>query len=225
MKTIIFSNIVGDVFGANEKPSFLSEMEKIITSWNISDYELVYIDAPMDGYDNIVVFKNILKCFEKVNISFRKITFIGTTKEIFLNSKKPATKKLYFLTGGNPLTQLEIIKNEKLSDEILSAEYCIGFCAGGMNLSKHGILTSDDDFKEPLTYNALARVEISIEPHFNYKTQKLLEPENYAKRLNELNSFVNTINSPIYAIPDTSFIYFNEEQTKLFGDIMIFDKK
>ena len=224
MKTIIFSNIMGDVFGEDEDVSFLPDMDAILLDWKMCDCELVYIDAPMDGYDSNVVFENILKCFKKLNVVFNKIQFVGKENLTICNSKKTVKKKVYFLTGGNPLTQMEIIKKNRLEKDIIESEYCIGFCAGGMNISQFGILTSDEDFEKPLTYKALGRVGLSIEPHFNYRMQKEKEPLKYKKRIAEIKAFIKELRIPIFAVPDSSLLYFEDDVARFLGEIVVFNR-
>lgn len=222
MKTILFSNVVGDVFDKSAKVSFLPKMKEIILSWGLKNPEIVYIDAPMEGYDNMAVFDNIRKCFAEITES-KNIHFVGIGCNAPVVENESNT--IYFLTGGNPLTQQEIIKEKKLGEQIKTAKFCIGFCAGAMNLSKYGILTSDEDFEKPMVYKALGRVAISIEPHFNHEWQAQNEPEKYQKRLGELRGFVAKINEPIYAIPDTSFIYVDEGKIFEYGEIILFEKE
>ena len=76
----------------------------------------------------------------------------------------------------------------------------IGFCAGAINLSKYSIITSDDDFDKPNSYDGIAREDICIEPHYN--------DANDGTRNNELNVFSKRYNTKIYCIPDESIIYF-----------------
>lgn len=221
MKTILFSNIVGDVFDENAEVSFLPKMKEIISSWGLKRAEVVYIDAPMEGYDNLAVFKNIKKCFSEV-LDCKNFHFVGVDcKTPNIHEKNDV---VYFLTGGNPLTQREIIKKGKLGQTIKNAKFCIGFCAGAMNLSKYGVLTSDEDFVEPMLYDALGRVDISIEPHFNHEWQKREEPEKYRKRIEELNAFTFQMGEPIYALPDSSLIYIDEKELFKFGEVVIFEK-
>lgn len=222
MKTILFSNVMGDVFDKSAKVSFLPKMKEIVSSWGLKNPEIVYVDAPMEGYDNMAVFDNIKKCFAEITGS-ENIHFVGTGCDSLVVENESNT--IYFLTGGNPLTQREIIKEKKLGEQIKNAKFCIGFCAGAMNLSKYGILTSDDDFETPMVYKSLGRVDISIEPHFNFEWQAQNEPEKYQKRLGELRVFVGQIKEPIYAIPDTSFIYVDEGRISEFGEIIKFEKQ
>lgn len=219
MKTILFSNVVGDVFDQKGKVAFLPKLEEIVLSWGLEKAEIVYVDAPMDGYDNLVVFENIKKCFSRF-LDFDKMIFVG--KESGSVQIKDENNCIFFLTGGNPLTQKEIIKQHNLEEKIRKAKFCIGFCAGAINLSKHGIITSDDDFETPFVYDALARVDISIEPHFNHKKQQIEQPKEFERRLEELKGFVKKIGEPIYAVPDASLIYVEDGKVFEFGEIVKF---
>ena len=70
MKTILFSNVVGDVFDKKGKVSFLPKMKEVISAWDLENPEIVYVDAPMKGYDNLQVFENIKKCFFEIFSDF-----------------------------------------------------------------------------------------------------------------------------------------------------------
>ena len=220
MKTILFSNVVGDVFDKKGKVSFLPKMKEVISTWALENPEIVYVDAPMKGYDNLQVFENIKKCFFEI-FSDCTFYFVGEASKLSkINNKENV---IYFLTGGNPLTQREIIKNSNIAKQIKNAKYCIGFCAGAMNLSEYGVLTSDEDFDRPMIYPALGRVPLSIEPHFNFEIQQREHPKEFEKRVKELCGFVKEINKPIYAVPDDAFFYFDDEQTIEFGEVVKFE--
>ncbi|MCL2484085.1 MAG: Type 1 glutamine amidotransferase-like domain-containing protein [Firmicutes bacterium] len=214
MKTIIFSNTEGCNIFSDGEISFIKPMEAVLATWNLNGLDLIYVDAPFeDGrYDFDMVFNNIIKCFKKANISFNSI------QRITLDSGKPnLTNKnaVWFLTGGNPLAQMEIIRKYKLENILRKADLVIGLCAGGINLSKYALLTSDADFNEPISYEGLGRVSFSIEPHFCYEN----------KRLKEMQQFIKKHKTDITAIPDASLIHVEDNKTTYIGDIIVFKEK
>lgn len=222
MKTILFSNVVGDVFVENGDVTFLPKMKDIISDWGLKQPDIVYIDAPMKGYDNMAVFENIKKCFSQI---FDNANFYFVNDKSRLPKLKNLENAIYFLTGGNPLSQFEIIKKKKLENTLQKCKFCIGFCAGAINLSQFGVVTSDEDFDKPLLYDALGRIPISIEPHFNFETQRKADPKGYKRRCAELETFVEEMKKPIYALPDTSLIYINGETIFQFGKVVVFGQQ
>ena len=94
---------------------------------------------------------------------------------------------------------MEIIKKFNLFGTIKNyGGLVIGFCAGAINLSKYSIITTDDEFDRPQSYEGIGRVPIVVEPHYT--------DANDTVRNEEINSFAKEFNEKIYAIPDTSVI-------------------
>lgn len=217
--TLIFSNTVGDIFSNNADVSFVKKMCNYLKGIDNKNLSLIYIDAPMPNYDFDIVYNNILKCFNKVSTNFEKIY------RVTLNSNSaslPKTNVIYFLTGGSPITQYEVIKKHNLINELKETEnLVIGFCAGGINLSKFAIITSDDDFPEPISYNGINRVDIVLEPHYNEKIIKK-DKEAFAKRKLELSNFAKKLNKEVVALPDSSIIISNGEKIEIQGGFKIF---
>ena len=170
-----------------------------------NEYSMVFIDAPgLGGEENYLT--NIIRCFKKIGIEFKDIIRIdnNTTRNDLDNFLLNNDKIVYFLTGGNPYTQLEIIKKINMIDQIRNHnDLVIGFCAGAINLSKYSIITTDEDFNTPDNYNGITREDICIEPHYNNT--------NDINRNNELKEFSKKLNTKIYCIPDESIIYFENE--------------
>ena len=212
-QTILFSNVVGDICSDKNDCEFNSNLTNVLKSSIKNNSNLVFINAP--GFQNDhLYFEKILKCFEKVGIVFEKTIELSdnSKKEEFLNFPK---SRVYFLMGGNPLTQLEIIKQYDLQAELKNFDgVVIGFCAGAINLSKYSIITSDDDFAEPMWYQGINRVDISIEPHF-----KLDDTDFTKNRLKEIEKFCNDLKINIYAVPDESVINVVGKKVEFFGKV------
>ena len=212
-QTILFSNVIGDITAVDDDCSFNPNLTCILRNSNCENKNLVFINAPGFENDNLY-FDKILKCFEKIGIVFKN------TIEISDCSKKDELanfpdNRIYFLMGGNPLTQYDLIKEYNLIKELKNYDgLVIGFCAGAINLSKHAIITSDCDFKEPMCYDGINRVDISVEPHFNID-----ETEFTRNRINEINNFCKTLNTEIYAIPDKSAIEVLGDTMGFYGEV------
>ncbi len=207
-KTLLFSNIIGNIMENNQSVRFNGNMTEYILRNVDNEYSMIFIDAPgLGGEENYL--PNILRCFDKIDISFKDILYINneTTKEDVDNFIAQNNKILYFLMGGNPYTQFEIINKLDLKEPIKNhLDLVIGFCAGAINLSKYSIITTDEDFEITDSYYGIGREEICVEPHYNNLNDN--------KRNDELKRFSNIYNTKIYCIPDESIIYF--ENGKLY---------
>ena len=212
-KTLFFSNIVGNVMEDDNNASFNNYMAEYITKNLNSEYSMVFIEAPgLGGEDNYL--PNIIRCFNKIGISFNSVIHVdeSTLKSDVDYFYKENDKIIIFLMGGNPYTQMEIIKNLEMEERIKNHnDLVVGFCAGAINLSKYSIITSDDDFDTPDSYMGIGREDICIEPHYN--------DENDTIRNNELKTFSNKYNTKIYCIPDESIIYFEDGEKYEKGEI------
>ena len=114
--------------------------------------------------------------------------------------------------GGNPLTQMEIIKKFNLENRIKEHNgLVIGFCAGAINLSKYSIITTDEDFDKCQSYEGIGRIKLIIEPHYNVS-----DDENRNK---EIKDFAKQYNQTIYAVPDESIIVVEDYNIIEYGKI------
>ena len=139
-ETILFSNVVGDIKAQNEECSFNPNTAYLFRGAIQNNQNLVFINAPGFENDNLY-FDKILKCFKKIGIEFAKTIELSDDSRLEEFSNFPQNR-VYFLMGGNPLTQLELIKKYGLIDELKNYNgVVIGFCAGAINLSKHSIIS------------------------------------------------------------------------------------
>ena len=216
MKTLLFSNTVGDVTKSDDAVGFNDYMKEYLAKNMSPRPKLLFINAPgLGGEDNYLA--NILKCFAEIEINFTEVLDldIDTSKSTLDDFYKASGETVYFLMGGNPLTQMEIIRKFNLTDTIKSYEgLAIGFCAGAINLSKYSIITTDDDFDRPQSYRGIGRVPIVVEPHYNN--------DDDIQRNKEISNFAKELSEEIYAIPDTSVIVVENGSVKEFGKIYHF---
>jgi len=212
-ETILFSNVIGDITSKNDECSFNKNTICLLINSIQSNQNLVFINAPGFLNDDLY-FQKILRCFEKIGITFAKTIEISDDSKIEELAKFPQNR-VYFLMGGNPLTQFELIKKYNLTDELKNYNgLVIGFCAGAINLSKHSIITSDDDFDKPFSYDGIGRINISVEPHFQLDDSKFTK-----NRIKEINNFCKVLNTEIFAIPDESAIDILDDSVGFYGKI------
>lgn len=218
-KTLLFSNVIGDISNTEciNKCRFNEYMGKYLKN-NISNkHSLIFINAPGLGNKSNYL-PTIINCFKNINIEFIDVLNIDFDTNLDLIEKfyKENENIVYFLMGGNPLSQIQIINKFKIKEKIKdSEELVIGFCAGAINLSKYSLITTDDDFKEATSYIGIGRVDLCIEPHYNIDSD-----ENFmANRNKELLNFSKLYEIEIYAIPDESIIVVEDDNIKEFGKI------
>ena len=215
-KTLFFSNIIGNV--EEEDVHFNDYMSKYLIKNLDNSYSMIFINAPGLGGEEYYL-SSVLNCFHKININFQDVLYIDekSSKEELINFLENHNKIIYFLMGGNPYTQMEIIEKLSMKERIKNQDdLVIGFCAGAINLSKYSIITSDEDFQEPDSYMGIGREDICIEPHYNDPTDQ--------KRNSELENFSKKYHTKIYCIPDTSIIYFEDGKRTENGKIYTIER-
>ena len=74
-KTLLFSNIIGNIMENNQSVRFNDNMTEYILRNVDNEYSMIFIDAPgLGGEENYL--PNILRCFDKIDISFKGILYI-----------------------------------------------------------------------------------------------------------------------------------------------------
>lgn len=122
--------------------------------------------------------------------------------------------------GGNPIVQYNEIKRLDLNNLIQNFDcLVIGFCAGAINLSKIAIITSDEDFLQPSSYEEIWRVNLVIEPHYNQNESDI----ELTKRNNEIQDFANQYKTEINALPDESIIVVEDDYVEVHGKVIRFE--
>ncbi len=216
-KTILFSNIIW----AEKQSRFNNYMEEYLKENVSKNSSLVFINAPGIGEDE-TYFAIIISCFKNIDIVFDNVLDIEKdTKKSDIDKFIQSNENIvYFLMGGNPLTQYDIILKNNLTDLLKETNgIVIGFCAGAINLSKYSIITTDEDFKYAQSYDGIGRVELIIDPHYNLQENN---KEDIKTRNEEIINFAKKYNMNVLAVPDESMIVVENEKVKEFGKIYKF---
>ena len=102
-KTLFFSNIIGDVMKDDTSVKFNNYMDEYLINNIDNTYSMIFINAPGLGGEEYYL-SNILRCFDKIGITFKKILDIdeNTTKEEVDKFIKSNEKVLYFFFFFNP---------------------------------------------------------------------------------------------------------------------------
>lgn len=205
-RTLLFSNVIGDIMSENaiNECKFNSYMEEYLKLNIKLKSNLVFINAPGFGNEENYL-PAILSCFKKINISFDKIFNLEDVDKLNIcDLNDNINETVYFLMGGNPITQMDIIIKSNLLEQLKNYDgLVIGFCAGAINLSKYSIITSDEEFEYPSSYLGINRINECIEPHYNHVSEA---------RTQELLKFSDQYNTEILAIPDESILIIEDEK-------------
>ena len=211
--TILFSNVQGDITADDSKQqcSFFDIVAEQLKTYIQPHSNLVFVNAPGFKNDNLYC-DAIVECFKKIDIHFDSIVELSDKTPSGALDNFTMNNRVYFLMGGNPLTQRKIIKDFYLEQELKDYDgVVVGMCAGAINLSKHSIITTDDDFKKPLDYPGLERVNAIIEPHF------VLDDSIFTQnRLKEIRQFCTKLKTDIVAMTDESCIVVTDK-VNIFG--------
>lgn len=215
-KTLLFSNVQGNINADNsiEACKFYSDMEKILVE-NIKPHsKLLYIDASFDASTQQKYFLTILECFRKCGIEFASMQMITSTST---HNVKLDKDTIVFLNGGNPYLQIKTIEKYGLVRAIRRHNnLVIGFCAGAINLCKHSIITTDEDFDVAGSYRGIGRVRVIVEPHFQLDHSMFT-----FNRLMELQEFSIKFNQQILAMHDEAGIFFEGRRSSHYGRVLM----
>lgn len=222
MKTLLFSNINGNVLSHNSinKCNFTKSQTKILKQNIVNDKSnLIFINA--EGLENDEnYFATIINCFKNIGIKFNNYIELSVKSSCNSLDMFPHNNRVYFLMGGNPFNQMEVIKRHKLTDVLKNTnDFVIGFCAGAINLSPHAIITSDNDFSTPSTYKGIGRIPLNMEPHFKWDNTDFTK-----NRIKEIENFCNELKINITALCDKSCIFIDDNNIKVYGRIYEFNK-
>jgi len=175
--------------------------------------KLVFIASTPDDYEKCDKhFKEFKTFFKKFKIKDMVLIDKRVTK--YASIKHIETSDVIFLTGGNPITQMEFIKEYEIDTLIEGFRgVIIGLSAGSINLGKEAYCSKDEDFPETITYPGLGVVDITIDPHF--------EPNNKVQKSEFLKSNLNII-----GLPESSFIKVDKYgMQRVFGEYYIKEHK
>jgi len=174
--------------------------------------KLVFIAS--DPNDNIKMdkyVKELIKYFKKLDIKeFEKIDNRITK---FVAIKHIQNTDVIFLMGGDPIKQLEYLK--ELEFNTLISDFkgtIIGVSAGAMNLATNAFCSKEKEDGESWLYKGLGIVNVTVDPHFDINNKIQTE------------EFVNT-KLEIIGLPDGSFIKIDKYGTKnIYGTYYIKEK-
>ena len=175
---------------------------------------LAFIPTNFDDHDNNLERVNkIIQMFKNSNVEFKEGYLIDNqvTKEEAIEIMKKSD--VVFLTGGNPLEQIDGINNLDIRDAIKEyGKIIVGMSAGSMNMASKVLLAKDEeeDIPETVVYDGIGLTDINIEPHCDFENKEHWQDLLEASKINK-----------IYCMVDNCSIVIKGSETKIYGNYCI----
>ena len=175
---------------------------------------LAFIPTNFDDHDNNLERVNkIIQMFKNSNVEFKEGYLIDNqvTKEEAIEIMKKSD--VVFLTGGNPLEQIDGINNLGIRDAIKKyGKIIVGMSAGSMNMASKVLLAKDEeeDIPETVVYDGICLTDINIEPHCDFENKEHWQDLLEASKINK-----------IYCMVDNCSIVIKGSETKIYGNYCI----
>ena len=195
----LFSNIV-------KVNDFNEQQIKYLSKDLKNSKSILFVPGDYDKEKYIIYKDKIISWFNNMNIYF---------KESYLANFEDELKAydVIFLMGGNPINQIEIIKNINLKKFINKASLVIGVSAGAINSSNEAIYYNDYNEKIE-NYKGLGLTNINVYPHFDINSNEFVKEVKMVSRIKSL-----------IALPNDSFIRIDNKSIELVGDCFKVDKE
>jgi len=113
-----------------------------------------------------------------------------------------------YLLGGDPIKQLEFIKENEYDKAI--KEYngiILGTSAGAMNLGTISYYSKDEAYDKTFFYDGIGIVDVTVDPHFDITNEEQVEE---AKKYSKEQEIIGLPNSSAIRIEDKDIEYINK---------------
>lgn len=170
---------------------------------------IVFIPTTPENKDKCDKYKNInLDWFEELGIRFEEIDIIKLEDTCEECKEKIRNKDVIFLMGGDPISQLKLIKDKKIDIELRKMDaVIIGLSAGALCICDKCIITKDEDYPENIVLDGLNLTNgINVEVHYNNSHDKDI-----------LDIMTKFFIDQVYAIPEDCSIKLDKSAIKFLG--------
>ena len=200
--------------GSYTKRVFPEDVMKDLNEELNEEPTLAFIPSNFNDHENNLNRVNkIIQMFENSGVKFKTGYLIDNaiTKEEAIKIMKKSD--VVFLTGGNPLEQIDGINN--LDIRVAIKEYgkiIVGMSAGSMNMASKVLLAKDEeeDIPETVVYDGIGLTNINIEPHCDFDNKEHWQDLLEASKINK-----------IYCMVDNCSIVIKNKETKINGNYCI----
>ena len=203
-------DILTSMFPHGFTPKFAGQLQKLITR---REHFVFVASEFVNIYDKTDCYcYNFLRMFKECSITFNKASVVDGRMTKQEAQQAVASADVLWLSGGDTPTQYGYLETYGLIPIIKARDgITIGMSAGAINMAKIAICTVTCEHTELRIYEALALVDISVEPHLN--------SEDISDELIYLSG-----KYPIYGMCDDSAIICEDDRVTYLGNIFLIDK-
>lgn len=156
--------------GFNEEKGFSEELINSLKQDIIETKKFIFV--PSDFTKREITkkcAKEIMNSFSKVGFNFHTVILLHEHMRKEEMQAQIEDANVVYLMGGNPNTELEILRNYELKDSISKTNAIIvGISAGAMCMSKYSLLFPvSEEYPEMDIRSGMNLSNISIYPHYN----------------------------------------------------------
>lgn len=155
-------------------------------------------------------FNSTKKSFEDIGMEHIKLLNYRLTNQEM--QKEIREHDILYFTGGRPEKLMESLTEKELIQAVKEfSGLMVGVSAGALVFCKDCIITKDEDYPETQVIKGLDLVEFSVEVHYDGSIDEELFPLSDKR--------------DIYAIPNGSAIFWNEEIVTPIHNVFNFSKR
>lgn len=201
--------------GPSKKFGFSESIKKHLKSDCKVNSNITFIASTPDNFSKTDLYVNGdgdsvlgLKSYFEELIELDKICILDNRIDYLEGKNIIANSDIIYLLGGNPLTQIEYLRENGYDLELKKFKgLLIGTSAGAMNLAKDSYYSSDDEYDESFLYDGIGIVDVTIDPHFDLENIKQVQD---ALKFSYKRSIVGVPNESAIRISDDNIIYINK---------------
>jgi len=196
-----------------EDKEFLDKLKAVMKDDFKEKENMVFVASDPDDKktsDNEV--REYKKFFKKLNIN--EFNLIDSRTSKFAAIKHIENANVVMFMSGDPLAQIKFIREYEIDGLMDGFKGIImGVSAGSMNIANHAHCSRFSRSSDSKDYNGMGLIDITIDPHFEYKNKYMKE--------DVINSKIDII-----GLPDPSYIRVDKYGSKtIYGEYFIKDKK
>jgi len=199
--------------GNDKEKGFYQSAKKYLQKDIKNNSNIVFISSSFNDIEkNDVYYKNMLRIFNDINISFDNTYLIDSrvSKNNAINYIN--NSDVIYLMGGNPFKEMESIKKYNLINVLREFNgIIIGVSAGSINMNKNICYINNGNYIE---YEGIGLTNYNIAPHFDFNRI------DYIKEIFKVSKKYKTI-----ALPNESFIRIENGVEEIIGDHYIIENE
>ena len=198
--------------GCHSEKGYQGEIINYLRNDLIEKNKITFFSSSPSNYEeNDRYFKINIAWLNEIGIRFNHYVLIDNRLNTDQILQYIRESQVIFLMGGNPITQIDFIRQNNLIETLRRYnEIIIGVSAGAINMALKSLYSKDDkDIKKTEMVKGMGLVDVTVEPHFNINNLEFLETE----------IFPQSDDVDIYGIPDDSGIKIENDNVTYIGKV------